>query len=98
MALPPGAFSSAVTGIETSTAGRRCKARFEDCAMFLERVILAYTSVGFGYMRRPNGGDTQSASGWLDFPGGTALARRRSLLFGYARLGGMEAHTGGKGQ
>ena len=28
MALPPGAFGSAVTGIETSTARGACKARF----------------------------------------------------------------------
>lgn len=46
MALPPGAFSSAATGIETSMAGGRCKARFDDCALFLERLVLTYTSGG----------------------------------------------------
>jgi hypothetical protein len=47
MALPPGAFSSAVTRIETSTACGSCKARFEDRAMFLDRMILTYTSGEF---------------------------------------------------
>jgi hypothetical protein len=46
MALPPGAFRSAVTGIETSMVGAGCKARFENCALFLERLVLAYTSGG----------------------------------------------------
>lgn len=52
MALPPGAFRSAVTGIETSTAGERCKARFWGCATFLRtaqsprtRFIASYSSV-----------------------------------------------------
>jgi hypothetical protein len=36
MALPPGACGSAVTRIETSMARGRCKASFEDRALFLE--------------------------------------------------------------
>jgi hypothetical protein len=68
MALPPGAFRSAVTEIETSMAREACKARFEDCAMFLDRLILTYTSGGFACIRRPNGGETHGASRWLDIP------------------------------
>src|ERR1700683_3859953 len=85
MALPPGAFSSAVTRIETSTACGSCKACFEYCAMFLHRVIVAYTSGELRSLWRRNGGDTHSTARWLDFPGRTALARRRPIFFRYAR-------------
>jgi hypothetical protein len=62
MALPPGAFTSAVMRIETSTACGSCKARFENRAMFLDRAILAYTAGGLRSLGRRNGGDTQSTA------------------------------------
>lgn len=44
MALPPGAFGSAVTEIETITLRVGCKARFNECALFRDGAGLAYTT------------------------------------------------------